>query len=110
MTATAISPHSHGLPSPQGPPVQSRAERRSSFDVADFAIPNGREEEWRFTPMDRLRGLHLGAEARGRQAEVTVDARDGVRVETVERGDPRLGRCGIPEDRVAAQADRKSVV
>jgi len=25
--------------------------------VADFAVPGGREEEWRFTPVDRLAGL-----------------------------------------------------
>ena len=38
-------------------PDQSRAERRTSYDVADFAIPGGREEDWRFTPVDRLGGL-----------------------------------------------------
>jgi Fe-S cluster assembly protein SufD len=25
--------------------------------VADFAVPGGREEDWRFTPVDRLGGL-----------------------------------------------------
>ncbi len=35
-------------------PGQSRAERVSSFDVADFPVPTGREEEWRFAPVDRL--------------------------------------------------------
>ena len=35
-------------------PDQSRAERPTSFDVGAFPIPNGREEEWRFTPVDRL--------------------------------------------------------
>src|SRR5450631_387938 len=38
-------------------PDQSRAERKTSYDVADFAIPGGREENWRFTPVDRLGGL-----------------------------------------------------
>jgi hypothetical protein len=28
-----------------------------SFEVADFPVPTGREEEWRFTPLRRLRGL-----------------------------------------------------
>jgi hypothetical protein len=32
----------------------SRLHERQSFDPADFAVPTGREEEWRFTP---LRGL-----------------------------------------------------
>ncbi len=35
-------------------PDQSRAERMRSFDPADFAVPHGREEDWRFTPVDRL--------------------------------------------------------
>jgi len=38
-------------------PDQSRGERRTSYDVADFAVPGGREEDWRFTPVDRLGGL-----------------------------------------------------
>ena len=45
-------------------PDQSRAERRASFDPADFAVPHGREEEWRFTPVDRL-GAFFRDEATG---------------------------------------------
>jgi Fe-S cluster assembly protein SufD len=94
MTATALAPV----------PDQSRAERRTSFDVADFVVPTGREEDWRFTPLDRIRDLHAGAVASGPQADVEVDAPAPVRVETVGRDDPRLGRTGTPEDRVAAAA------
>jgi len=94
--------HSHGAGAPV--PDQSRAERRASFDVADFAVPTGREEDWRFTPLDRVRELHAGAVASGAQAEVSVDAPGPVRAETVGRDDPRLGRAGTPEDRVAAAA------
>jgi len=25
-----------------------------SFDVADFAVPSGREEEWRFVPLRKV--------------------------------------------------------
>jgi hypothetical protein len=39
-----------------GVPV-SRLHERQSFDPADFPVPTGREEEWRFTPCARLRGL-----------------------------------------------------
>ncbi len=85
-------------------PVQSRAERRASFDPSDFAVPTGREEDWRFTPMDRLHELHAGAAASGAPARVAVDAPDELRVEHVERTDARLGQAGTPEDRVAAQA------
>ena len=38
-------------------PDQSRAERTRSFDVADFPLPHGREEEWRFTPLERVAAL-----------------------------------------------------
>ena len=38
-------------------PEESRAARLTSFEVSDFPVPNGREEEWRFTPVDRLGGV-----------------------------------------------------
>ncbi len=79
-----------------------------SFALADHAIPHGREEEWRFTPLARLRGLHDGsADAAGQpdgKVVVEVDAAPEVTVETVGRDDPRLGRTGAPQDRVAAAA------
>ncbi len=33
----------------------SRLHAQESFDPGDFAMPTGREEEWRFTPLRRLR-------------------------------------------------------
>ncbi|MCX4909683.1 Fe-S cluster assembly protein SufD [Streptomyces sp. NBC_00878] len=85
--------------------VATRMSAPPSFDVADFPVPHGREEEWRFTPLERLRGLHDGtAIATGEGVKVDVQAPEGVTVETVAREDARLGRAGIPVDRVAAQA------
>jgi Fe-S cluster assembly protein SufD len=85
--------------------VVSRMSAPPSFDVADFPVPHGREEEWRFTPLERLRGLHDGtAVATGDGVKVEVDAPAGVVVETVGRDDARLGKAGTPVDRVAAQA------
>ncbi|GAB3958533.1 Fe-S cluster assembly protein SufD [Streptomyces sparsus] len=84
--------------------VATRMSAAPSFDVADFPVPHGREEEWRFTPLDRLKGLHDGtAEASG-TLKVEISAPDAVTVETVGRDDARLGRAGKPVDRVAAQA------
>ncbi|MQY33289.1 hypothetical protein SRB17_12500 [Streptomyces sp. RB17] len=85
--------------------VVSRMSAPPSFDVADFPVPHGREEEWRFTPLERLRGLHDGtAVANGDGVKVDVQAPEGVTVETVGRDDARLGKAGTPVDRVAAQA------
>ncbi|MER8045111.1 Fe-S cluster assembly protein SufD [Streptomyces sp. NPDC094032] len=85
--------------------VATRMSAPPSFDVADFPIPHGREEEWRFTPLERLRGLHDGtAVVSGEGVRVDVEAPEGVTVETVGRDDARLGKAGTPVDRVAAQA------
>ncbi|WP_344498027.1 Fe-S cluster assembly protein SufD [Streptomyces enissocaesilis] len=84
--------------------VATRMSAPPSYDVAAFPVPHGREEEWRFTPLERLRGLHDGTAVAdgGIRVEVTTPA--GVTQETVDRDDPRLGRAGKPVDRVAAQA------
>ncbi|MEV8034705.1 Fe-S cluster assembly protein SufD [Streptomyces sp. NPDC086182] len=85
--------------------VATRMSAPPSFDVADFPVPHGREEEWRFTPLERLRGLHDGtAVATGEGVRIDVEAPEGVTVETVTRDDARIGKAGTPVDRVAAQA------
>lgn len=93
--------HGHGA---GAVPARSRAERRASFEVTDFEVPSGREEDWRFTPLDRLHDLHTGSAATGHAPKVAVHHGPGVTYEPAERADPRLGRAGIPQDRVAAQA------
>ena len=70
---------------------------------ADFAVPTGREEEWRFTPLRRLRGLHQEASGDG-SVSVEVTAAPGVTSENTKRGDPRIGRALTPADRVSARA------
>ncbi|SMD21711.1 Fe-S cluster assembly protein SufD [Kibdelosporangium aridum] len=99
--AELVKEHSHGAGAVV--PAASRAAQFASFDVDAFEVPGGREEIWRFTPMKRLRNLHNGAVADG-TAAVSVDAPAEVKVETVQRGDERLGTAGTPDDRIAAQA------
>lgn len=86
----------------------SRADRVSSFELADFPVLTGREEDWRFTPLKRLAGLHLpsGDDARltGPAPTVTVSEHPGVTVETVSRDDARVGSVLTPDDRVSAAA------
>jgi Fe-S cluster assembly protein SufD len=89
-------------------PAASRAERFTGYDVAAFEVPGGREENWRFTPMKRLRGLHSGSAVADGKAKVDVDAAPEITVETVAREDGvatgSLGEAGAPSDRIAAQA------
>jgi Fe-S cluster assembly protein SufD len=94
-------PHSHGATPVPG---DSRGERHRSFDPDDFVVPVGREEEWRFTPLHRLRHLHEDAPAGDGGVSVRVDAAPEVEVETVARDDARLGTAGTPADRIAARA------
>lgn len=85
-------------------PAINKGEVFTSFDVNAFEVPSGRDEEWRFTPLRRLRGLHDGTAVRDGVPTVEVTPVEGVTVETVDRTDARLGQAGTPADRVAAQA------
>ena len=102
--ATADGSHSHGV----GPlPEASRGSRPTSFDVADFTVPNGREEEWRFAPVARLAPLFAAdtdGVLTGHGVLTTVVEAPEVHVEIVERDDARLGQAGKPGDRTAAVA------
>jgi Fe-S cluster assembly protein SufD len=83
----------------------SRLHEMQSFDPADFPVPRGREEEWRFTPLRRLRGLHGdGPFGDGKVSVDVADAAPGVTIEKVEHGDARLGTAYVPADRVSATA------
>ncbi|MDL5158038.1 Fe-S cluster assembly protein SufD [Actinomycetospora termitidis] len=102
-----------GIKTASSPKIAPWEERFTSYDVEAFEVPRGREEQWRFTPLRRLHGLHDGSAAADGEVAVSVHSGfgdsatedlGGVRVEHVERGDSRLGDGGIPADRVAAQA------
>ncbi len=82
----------------------SRLHERQSYSLSDFVVPSGREEEWRFTPLRRLRGLHAEGELAVGKVCAVVTAAPGVSAERAERGDPRLGIAYVPSDRVSARA------
>ncbi len=109
-TGVAVTEHSHG-------PVElgrddghrrtstgSALHAFASFDPAAFPIPSGREEAWRFTPARRLRGLHQLDPQPAPPLPTEIDAAPEVKVEFVDRDDPRIGRTAVPTDRVAALA------
>jgi Fe-S cluster assembly protein SufD len=75
-----------------------------------FGVPTGREEDWRFTPLDRLRGLLEPFEP---SATITLDQQlpDGVESRRVSQGqDPAIGSVLAPADRVSALALERSAV
>jgi len=88
-------------------PPKTKSQALRSFDVGDFPALNGREEEWRFTPLKRLRGL---ATADGSAAVAGPPKHEygqlpaGVTVSTLERSDSRVGSVLTPFDRVSALA------
>ena len=88
-------------------PPKTKSQALRSFDVADFPALNGREEEWRFTPLKRLRGLAT-SDGAGAAAEPPKheygDLPTGVSVSTVERSDARVGSALTPFDRISALA------
>src|SRR5699024_12636248 len=40
---------------------QTKGDLPTSFDVEAFEVPGGRDEEWRFVSLRKLRGLHNGS-------------------------------------------------
>jgi len=81
-----------------------------SVNPEDFAVPGGREEEWRFTPLRRLRGLHKDAPLTQSGVTVAVEAAPELVVEKVRTTDDgeRTGATAagrfLPTDRVSARA------
>ena len=80
----------------------------ASTDLAHHPVPTGREEEWRFTPLRRIRGLldEIGSDG---VVSVEVDAPDEVDVDVLTgdqaRSDTRRGMSGYrPVDRPSALA------
>src|SRR5882724_11232482 len=87
------------------PPPKTKSQALRSYDVADFPALTGREEEWRFTPLKRLRGLADGAPASGTSPKHEYgDLPAGVSVSTVDKSDRRLGTVLAPFDRISALA------
>ncbi|MDQ0801247.1 Fe-S cluster assembly protein SufD [Arthrobacter sp. SLBN-112] len=95
--------HSHGVQV-----MASRAERLTSHNVADFALPNGREEEWRFTPVRELANLLSDTAAEAGALGVSLEAPEGVRQGTLRAGEAPRGATLVPADRAAVVASANS--
>nr|BFE62370.1 Fe-S cluster assembly protein SufD [Dactylosporangium thailandense] len=86
-------------------PPKTRAQQVRSFDAGDFPALTGREEEWRFTPLKRLRGLDSAVFSGAPAPKVEVgELPSGATVSTIDRSDPRVGSALTPFDRISALA------
>ena len=84
-------------------PPTTKSQALRSYDVADFPALNGLEEEWRFTPLKRFRGLQSAADgSAGKPVTVSGDLPDGVTLSQI----PAAGaeRVLKPFDRISALA------
>jgi len=72
--------------------------------VADFAVPNGREEEWRFTPVRELANLLSDAPSEDGVLDVSVEAPAAVVQRTLGAGEAPRGATLVPADRAAVVA------
>lgn len=102
MTLVESKPHSH-----EGRPTGSPAERFTSRNPDDFVVPRGREEEWRFTPVSKLRELFEPITPSG-SLTATVTGPDAVSHGVVPMGDPAVGQALQPAERPSALAFARS--
>jgi Fe-S cluster assembly protein SufD len=94
-------------PSTPRSPADVRPERVRSRDVDAFPPPTGREEEWRFTPLDRVRVLLDGAPSDA-HLDVHSELPEGVELVTVDVDDALRAELPLPVDRLAALALERS--
>ncbi|WP_431709494.1 Fe-S cluster assembly protein SufD [Glutamicibacter uratoxydans] len=101
LAGDSVKGHSHG--GGAGVPDSSRAGRMASYKLEDFAPLTGREEDWRFTPLKRMGGLHT-AELTGPAPKLELSGSEKVTITTVPAGDKLRGVVATPDDRVSANA------
>jgi Fe-S cluster assembly protein SufD len=90
-------------PSTPRSPADVRPERITSRDVDDFPVITGREEEWRFTPLDRVRPLLEGAPSTA-TLQWKSELPEGVTLREVASDDPLVQTVPVPVDRLSALA------
>jgi len=107
--AVADGSHTHGTGPGFAIPAKSRGERLTSFSPADFPMPTGREEDWRFTPLARL-GTALDDAPVERTTEWKVDALPaGVTITQIESADAQAQAVRAPSDRAGAIASTRAM-
>lgn len=89
-------------------PIQTRSERPTSFEPAEFGTPTGREVNWRLSDVRRLAPLFVDEETEtgepGVEYDVDALAERGLLVESSGLDAPVRGEIFRPEDVVSAIA------
>ena len=88
-------------------PADVRPERITSRDPDAFPVVTGREEEWRFTPLDRIGVLLEGAPSDAR-LQWKTELPEGVTLREAAADDPLVASVPEPVDRLAALALQRS--
>lgn len=91
--------HSHGTEV-----MGSRAERLTSFAVADFKVPSGFEEEWRFTPVKKLTSLFSETPSEQGAASYQIEIPSNIVEGALTFNQSPRGTALVPADRAAAVA------
>ena len=97
--ATLAGDHSHGTI-----PDSSRADRPTSFDPSAFAVPTGREENWRFSPVREIKALFALEGGNGHLEWSTTPLPAGVTLTEVSQPDAVARSVRAPGDRASAVA------
>ncbi|WOP18483.1 Fe-S cluster assembly protein SufD [Raineyella sp. LH-20] len=102
-TSNGLTAAAPALRVPRLPKIASHLHATPSWDVADFPVPKGREEIWRFTPLKRLRGL-LEADATGDRLQWQTSLPEGVTLTRITGEEARALGGRAPMDRLAVLA------
>ena len=103
MSASTATPETREREVSLAAPAKDHAPRILSRDPADFPVPTGREEEWRFTPLRRFARLVEGDPSTEHLAW-SSDTPVGVVIDELTADDPALLGLPLPVDRLSALA------
>ena len=95
--------HSHGVV-----PDASRADRPTSFDPEAFGVPNGREENWRFSPVRELKQIFSLEGGEGHLEWKLPELPAGVSFTEITPAEAQARSVREPGDRASAVAVAKS--
>lgn len=101
MTTTEVMSRSHSHGAGTQATHSSRADRPTSFDPAIIPVPHGREEDWRFTPLNRIDFLFDEKNYTAENLRADAQVHSGVTFEIVAPDDERIKPVLAPGDRTA---------